>query len=186
MFFTLIFCLFSTVLFLSDAFAQTGKGSMLLGGNAGINFSSERSDDKSFGMSLYPQAGFFVANSFALGASVSLGYSSYNTNSTRTNNIGLGPFVRYYLGSGKALPFLEARGGWGRYQSRYEEPGGVERKYTDHIGYGGLGIGLAYFLTPSVGLEPLLSYDIYGEDSYTRRTLNFRIGFQVYFSRKGE
>ncbi|QHT66843.1 outer membrane beta-barrel protein [Rhodocytophaga rosea] len=181
----LICSLFCLLFFLPTAYAQTEKGTLLLGGNASMSFNSQMSN-KSFGVSIYPQVGFFVANKFALGANVSLGYSSYDVNSFRSGSIGIGPFVRYYLGAGKAIPFLEARGGWNHYQSKYKEPNGTTRKDRQNSGYGGLGLGLAYFLTPTIGLESLLSYDLYRQNSYTNRALNLRIGFQIYFSRNKE
>lgn len=177
--------LFCSLFFLPAAFAQTEKGSLLLGGNVGMNFSSQP-NNKHFSASVSPRVGVFVVNRLALGATVPMGYTSSGINSSRYFNIGIGPFVRYYMGAGKAVPFLEAKGGWNHSRYRYEAPIGIERKETQNYGYGGLGLGLAYFLTPSVGLESLLSYDIYRQNSFTNRNLNLNIGFQIYFSRNQE
>jgi hypothetical protein len=183
--------LFCSLFFLPAAFAQTEKGSLLLGGNAGMNFSSQP-NNKHFSASVSPRVGVFVANRLALGATVPVNYSSSEINSFRYFNIGIGPFVRYYMGAGKAVPFLEARGGLNFSRYRYEEPGGIERKETQNYRYGGLGLGLAYFITPSIGLESILSYDANRSSSSnsmgsnTSGQLNLNIGFQIYFSRNQE
>jgi hypothetical protein len=185
MLFTFFYFLFCTILFLPEAYSQSEKGSILLGGNATMSFSSQ-SHNKYFSASVSPHVGIFIANRFALGATIPFGYSSSWVNSSRYLNIGIGPFVRYYMGGGKVVPFLQGKGGWNHSRYSYEEPSGIKRKDIQNSGYGGLGLGLAYFITPSVGLESLLSYDLYRQNSFTNRVLNLNVGFQIYFSRNKE
>lgn len=189
MFLPLINCLFCSLFFLPSAFAQTGKGTLLLGGNAGMSFYSEQNENV-FNASLSTRIGFFVVNRFAVGASLPL---SLNTSRDYESwNIGIGPFARYYIGKGKVNPFMEVDLSWSRFRYRYREPGGSIITNTNQTRSLGLGIGLAYFITPNIGLETILSYDLTGTKmtpgrSYSSRgRLNLNVGFQVYFSRSPE
>ena len=180
-----LFCLF---ILLSEAYAQTEKGNILLGGNAGMSFYSEQNENV-FNASLSPRIGFFVANRFAVGASLPLGLNT--SKNYESWNIGIGPFARYYFGSGKIMPLIEAEVSLNRFRSRYRELGGNTITNTYNMRNIGVGLGLAYFLTPAIGLEGILSYDasrsrVNSFGSSTRGQLNLNVGFQIYFSRNQE
>lgn len=183
--FTFLFCI---ILFLSEAHAQTEKGTLLLGGSAGMSFDS-REGPNYFNVFVSPRIGIFVANRLALGAGVPFSFTS--TGDFESSSIGIGPFMRYYFGNGKVSPFLEARGSLNRFSSQYREINGGMATNTSTTRSGGLGVGLAYFITPAISLESMLSYDAtrvgnrMGSNS-TRGTLNLNIGFQIYLSRRQE
>ncbi len=56
---------------------------------------------------------------------------------------------------------------------------------TNGLGIG-IGPGVAYFITPNIGLEGLLKYNgiIGGGNDALRNTLNFNFGFQIYLPGK--
>lgn len=180
-------CLFCSLFFLTPSYAQTGKGSMLLGGNGGIRFDSEN-NQKIFNAYLSPRIGLFVIDKLAIGIGLPL---SINTSEDFENSsIGISPFIRYYIGGSKLIPFLEARGGFSRVHSRYKGTWGTIVTNNTNVSNMGLGLGAAYFITPAIGLEAIFAYDTtrfgYENGSSNRGSLSLNFGFQVYFSRNRE
>ncbi|HMI78117.1 MAG TPA: hypothetical protein VK484_04955 [Ferruginibacter sp.] len=118
--------LFFPLLISGSTMAQFGKGGKFVeGGFGGISYSKSdnksetggttgKSDSRSFGISLYPRIGFFIADNFAVGAEVDIAFTNSKSNNfssitgvktsdTKGNyiNVGIGPFARYYF-SGSA------------------------------------------------------------------------------------
>src|SRR5687767_3997835 len=93
--FVFLSCLLCSLFFLTPSYAQTGKGSMLLGGNGGLRFDSENSQNI-FNAYLSPRIGFFVIDKLALGISLPLSIST--SDDFENSSIGISPFIRYYIG----------------------------------------------------------------------------------------
>lgn len=137
-------------------YAQTERGTKMIGGSGAINFNN--------GVSIYllPRLGYFVTEDLAVGSGVLLGYSRWKDQemSVRNAHVGLQPFARYYFGAPKAtrvfaqadVSFIHTR------RSGMDHFPGYDNKvsFTD-TSVGG-GIGLVHFLTQQVGLEALVGY----------------------------
>lgn len=95
-------------------------------------------------------------------------------------NIGISPFARYYFNTNKVSPFVEGKVGFSHVASTYKETVGTPSKNSNQYLTGGLGVGIAYFITPTIGLEAILSYDILRLDLNNKNSLNLNAGFQIY------
>jgi outer membrane protein W len=153
------------------SFAQTDMGDFLVGGNLGF-----RTNKNSSNFSLTPTVGYFFAKNLAVGANVTLSFQKEG--STNSNALGLGPFVRYYLGAGNLRPFLN--GGVG-YLNNTVKSGGF--KNTTNGLYTTLGLGAAAFINPSVAFEGIAAYNytkVQHAGGASGFSLNF--GFLVYIT----
>jgi hypothetical protein len=182
--------LLSVALFANNAFGQTEKGNLLIGGSI-ANIRIGVVDAGGSSISLTPNAGYFVADGIAIGASLPIGFSSssydgfggkYTTSST---NFGLGAFGRYYFSTGNPLSFF---GGLSlgvnaySYKSKFTPTSGSS--FTDSDSdtdfYSVLSVGAVYFLNETIGVEGILSTSDITENGFA---LNFGVGFQIYFNR---
>lgn len=117
----------------------------------------------------------------AIGVDVNLGLS---TGSGSTDFLyGIGAFGRYYVADKKveidkkARWFFEASAGF----NGVNKKAGDVSTNTNGLGLG-IGPGLAYFITPNIGLEGLLKYDLtvgFGS-STTAHRVSLNVGFQIY------
>ncbi|MFV0538303.1 MAG: hypothetical protein ACK5M3_13185 [Dysgonomonas sp.] len=173
-----------TILFLgiSIANAQIGKGHVMVGGTVAdlnVDFDTHTS------FSLTPKALWFVKDGTAIGAYAKFGFNHNNGEDGSSYAYGVGPIARSYFSVDK-IPafrktklFLEANVGFEGTDSS------VSHSNTNGLGFG-VGPGLSYFITPTVGLEASLKYEGivgFGSNTYTNG-LNFLIGFQVFLPSK--
>lgn len=122
-----------------------GKGTYLIGLQGSGGWSNSGVDDD-FHLSVEPQLGYFVADHVMLGASVQLAFA-------RNNQIIDGQyFARYYPLSktSRWQPFAEFGGGT-RFQFSADKPNVFNANIKT-------GIGLDYFITPSIALETQAYY----------------------------
>jgi len=169
------------------AFAQTEKGNWLVGVNvADLHYSKDRNYGiKQYGISLQPDAGYFVADRLAVGAGLELtltGYKAENSFSGEINKghtivYGLSPFVRYYfLDASKHKVYGQA---FGSYRESYSKfPYGSS---SDNEWGVGISAGYNYFITPSVALAAGPYFNRY--DSYD---LGLFLGLQVFLPGRSE
>lgn len=161
--------------------AQLQKGNVLVGGNL-ANFSLGLEKNSYFTLDISPKAAWFIQNNIAVGGYVKLGLITSNGSNTQTN-YGVGALARYYAGPSQintdailkhARLFVEGNAG-------LEGSNVSHGATTNGLGVG-IGPGVAYFITPNVGLETLLKYDgiIGGGNNTLNNSLDFNIGFQVY------
>ncbi|MFT3704815.1 MAG: hypothetical protein QM802_20790 [Agriterribacter sp.] len=161
--------------------AQIQQGNVLVGGDI-ADFSLGLNDGGAFNVSLNPKAAWFVRNGIALGAYANLGLNAAKYIKPSTS-YGVGALGRYYLTDANATVlrktrfFAEATVGIEGYN-----PG--EGSNTNGLGMTA-GPGVAYFVTPNIGLEALAKYrGIVGfGSSVTSSNLMLGIGFQIYLSR---
>ncbi len=173
--------LMSTVFFAATGFAQTQKGNVMVGAQLANIGGTFQNGGSVFNLNLTPKAGWFIQDNVAIGVDVNLGLTTGND---QTDFLyGIGAFGRYYVADKKveidkkARWFFEASAGFN----------GVNRKVgdasTNTNGLGlGIGPGLAYFITPNIGLEGLVKYDLtvgFGS-STTAHRVSFNLGFQIY------
>lgn len=151
-----IFALLLFISFAATAHAQLiDKGTLMAGGN--LTFNTNKGN-KTF--ILNPMLGYFFADNFALGTSVS--YSSVS----KLSAFSIGPFARYYTNFG-----LFAHSGL-----NFEHQENAEKENNlDFL----IGLGYAAFLNDNVALEPVFTVHLLDGDTYTR----LGISLQIYFGR---
>ncbi|MGV3539684.1 MAG: hypothetical protein ACO1OQ_07735, partial [Rufibacter sp.] len=65
----LLFPFLFLLLFTASAYAQTEKGTTLIGGSGMFHFNTEDGNNPSY-FTLSPRVGFFIVNNFAIGAGI--------------------------------------------------------------------------------------------------------------------
>lgn len=162
----------------SFVFAQTEKGSTLVGGAFSLQTTKNNSS-----FSLTPNVGYFPIASFAVGAGLNLDFSKQGD--LKNNQVGIGPYVRYYFGKTSTKPFLVSEGSFlsSTYESR-DVTGTKVKTTTNGVGFM-FGLGFAAFVNDIVAVEGLTGYnysDFKGSNGSSGFTM--RLGFQLYFNRK--
>ncbi|WP_420147892.1 hypothetical protein [Spirosoma sp.] len=166
--------------------AQTEKGSRLAGVQVG-NIVIPTSGNSSTIISLQPTYGWFVGNGLAVGAGIPFFHVS--SGGASATQIGLAPFLRYYIGPSQVKPYLG--GSIGVINS--SASGSGSNSNTDAL-YSATG-GLAFFINKSVSFDFALSYTGGNTGSVSSligggasslipnfpKALNINLGFQVYF-----
>ena len=158
--------------------AQIQRGNVLVGADlADIDISLNKGGN--FNLQIDPKAAWFIRDNLALGAYLNLGLSTAKGAGT-TFNYGVGPLARYYLSDRNvnilqhSRFFLEGNVGINGYNPAVGDN-------TNGLGLG-IGPGIAYFVTPNIGLEALVKYNsIVGFGSaLSSNQINFGFGFQIY------
>lgn len=158
--------------------AQIQQGNFLIGADlTNIDLSLDKGGNFSFLVN--PKLAFFIRDNVALGGYVTAGLSTAKGAGTNVN-YGIGILGRYYAGPKDITTVRHAR-------LFAEGTVGIEG-YNPAVGdnTNGLGIGvgpgIAYFITPTIGLEGLLKYNgIVGFGTApTSNHLNLSLGFQIY------
>jgi hypothetical protein len=162
-----VFTLLLFVFMSGAAFAQTEKGSWLVGGNLDLNTAN---NNTIIGFS--PMAGFFFSDNFAAGAAFD--YYHQNAGGAKSTNFGFGPLARYYFGSSNVRPLVHAQ--W-NYISR-------KTTVTSNGGEVFVAGGLAAFINRNVAIEGLAGYDYtkFRHNAEGDGGFKLKIGFQVYLS----
>lgn len=172
----MVLCLIAT----EKTNAQLQKGNVIVGGDiADFNLGLNKNSD--FKMTINPTAAWFIQNNVALGGYVDLGVDAVKGATSTT--YGVGALGRYYFGPGQVNTesvlkhtrvFAEANVG-------IEGSNVSHGATTNGLGLG-IGPGIAYFITPNIGLETLLKYKGivgFGNDPLNSR-LDLSVGFQIY------
>ncbi len=185
---------FTLALFLigfSSVKAQTERGSRLAGVQVG-NIVIPTSGGSGTIISLQPTYGWFVSDGLAVGAGIPFFHIS--SSGSRITQIGLSPFLRYYIGPSPVKPFLGAS--IGVVSTSTSSTGSASGSSTNAL-YSGTA-GLAFFMNRSVSFDMALTYtggdtgsvsSILGGGSNALtpnfpNALNISLGFQVYFGKK--
>jgi len=159
--------------------AQIQRGNVLVGGDI-ANFDLGLNSGSQFQMEINPKAAWFIKDNTAVGAYFELGLTTGGGTGT-TVTYGVGALARQYL-SGDAINAVRHT------RIFFEGNVGIEGKNISESGNStnglgiGVGPGLAYFITPNIGLESLLKYRGrigFGNET-TSSDLNLNIGFQIY------
>ena len=157
--------------------AQTSKGNLLLGGNAG--FSSEKTGDADAitNITVNPNLGYFLMDNLAVGGRLGLG--SQKAGDVTTTGFSFAPFARYYFLSIGSKAKLMADASFGL--------GSVKVGDADAISSTNWGIaaGPALFLNSHTALEFTLSYGsvkVKDADDATN-TFGVNVGLQIHFGK---
>lgn len=175
---------------MNQASAQLQKGNIMVGANLANLGLRLQNDYTRISFSVNPKLGYFIQDNIAIGGEVSLGLDHQSVNSIYTNEISykVGAFGRYYISDPRAILlkhsrfFLEANTGITGINTKTEGGASVT---TNGFNIG-VGPGVAYFITPNVGLEALLKYDLgvgFGS-SPTSHNFTIGVGFQIYLPTK--
>lgn len=192
--------------------AQTTKGTFLLGGSLSFqsgkskyNYSSStfNSESKSTSFSIRPSISYFVIDQLAVGLVMPYSYTKIKSDGVQSTGTTytIGPVVRYYFPLGDqwaVFPEVAYSYGWLWTKTPNFVPatGDYETlKLNGHTSIFQGGVGLVYFLNPSIGVEGKIYYQN-RTDSEERggrtgvvptgidnSSFNFSVGLQVYFAR---
>jgi len=180
---------------LQPGYAQLQKGNLLGTFSGSLSYFHQKmviEDDEDYayitnniGCALSEEIGFFITDRLVLGPGISLSFNNkrikdmygediqdeYNTLSVSGLFI---PYLRYYFaGNDKMAGFIHVYGKIGYGFWAYKDIDDEEDEGTSNsIDFGGgAGIGFAYFITPSIGLETQLFYDFQGS-AFTEKVEN--------------
>lgn len=173
-------------------YAQTEQGNFLFGGGFSASFGTQKiespinsnttrvTENRTTSVTFTPNAGFFIADNFAIGLFVDANSTSYrdkdNDEKSNSSYLTLGPQVRYYF---PAKFFLEGKVGFGS---------GKDYVYGESkiLNYS-FGAGYAAFLNDHVAIEPMIRYqginytDKNNEDFKNKNgALVIGVGLQIY------
>ena len=161
--------------------AQIQRGNVLVGGDI-ANFNLGLNDGSPFQVRINPKAAWFIKDNTAIGAYVDLGLTTAKGQGTDFL-YGVGALARVYAGGNAVNNVRHTRlfveGNVGIEGENFSRSSINET--TNGLGLG-IGPGLAYFITPNIGLEGLLKYQgIVGFGTRpTSSNLNLNVGFQIY------
>jgi hypothetical protein len=163
-----------------SAKGQIQQGNILIGADlANVNLGLDAGGNFSF--LIRPKVAFFIRDNVAVGAYLLTGLSTAKGEGTSVQ-YGVGALARYYFGGESADLIRHTRFfAEGNVGINGDNPATGDN--TNGLGLG-IGPGIAYFITPNIGLEALLKYNgIIGFGSKpTSNDLNFSVGFQIYLS----
>jgi outer membrane protein len=158
--------------------AQTDQGNVMVGSSiAGLEY-----DEDKISFSLSPTVGYFVIDKLAIGLTPSIGYTSseyipgYTYKSTQ---LGIGPFVRYYIGGGDLKPLLHA-GYLYLHNQTNDRSSGVEIETTTNTSNLRVGAGAAYFINDNVSVDGIVNYNTVLKEG-SGGSLQLSFGFQIFF-----
>lgn len=143
-----------------------------------------------------PKAGYLVTDNLALGLDVCIASSGQkddqNDSEYRLTNLGVGPFVRYYLAGSKVIPFFEVESLFGSiiekdiYQSN-------SNTYKTGVASIGGGAGIAVRLADKLTFDIMAGYNSTRSKSKTNNpddartvqgTIGIKFGFLVLLGSK--
>jgi hypothetical protein len=181
----IVLCLFA----LSGLNAQTEKGKLLVGVSSrtslGLyNFSTCTPDlmsvgfttvkykddnetgedkDKYTSLNLSPRVGYFLVNNLVLGLDLNLSYLKMGATDSdykdQMTTFTAGPFVRYYIPTGKVKPFVEAGAAFGNLVYKWDGWEGGEEKTKYGLTLFNGGVGLAVPIGSRASFDTMLSYN---------------------------
>ena len=192
------------ILFSTELMAQNiSQGDKIIGGSVrgGISRTNSQNTSKHFFLSVNPNFGFFLTSNLALGSGIRLSYSSSKSENDGNNfrseynsiHLGITPFIRYYFTN---QFFFQFKTGLLLLKSnQFNFSNGVRNDYNipDRYQYTlAPGIGYNLFLTESLAIEGILSYEYNKRISdneifeLNSNEIQFSIGIQYYLKSKGD
>lgn len=180
------------------ATAQTQKGTININGQFGSNrggqyYTVPNGLVKSFSLNLNPNVGYFVKDNWEVGAGVLFGttrsrYTNVipeNMEKSNSNSFGLQAYSKYYFGKGSVKPYVTLEAGHTWQSGKTTFVNGNTWSYNFDNWNAGGGAGVAWFITPKVGLFSQLTYNRNLEQiKYSTGTLNLNFGVQINLGKK--
>ncbi|PVD50737.1 hypothetical protein DC498_18385 [Terrimonas sp.] len=164
--------------------AQIQRGSVLMGGEiSDLNWSL--SDKGSFSGRLSPKAAFFIKDNIAVGSYISF-HATVSEGTSPSTTYGVGILGRYYWGDRNSNLFRKSKF-FAEGTVGIEGNNPAEGDNTNGLGLSA-GPGIAYFISPAIGLEALAKYK--GIAGFWSAPLSHNIvisfGFQIYLTRSSD
>jgi hypothetical protein len=171
----------------SPVAAQTSAGNFMVGGNLLTTSVNIQEDNTGFNLAIQPKAGYFINDNLALGLAVELGINAVKSNMTM--NYAVTPFARIFVGKKsiddipkRVMFFIEAGGGFGGRNSRFDDVNGTKSNITTNGGIFYVGPGIDIFLSKNVALELGAEYRRIGGSPNVNR-VGINLGFQIFLSK---
>jgi hypothetical protein len=120
-------------------------------------------DTKLTGLNMAPRFGYFISDHFVLGIDFNLAFMKMKSDGEydyvdKTTLYAAGPFMRYYIPTGKVFTFLEAGAVFGSQIEKSDSGDGDDSVYKTGIqSYGG-GAGIAIPIGEKVTFDSMLCY----------------------------
>lgn len=167
--------------------AQTSRGDFMVGGNVLTTSVNFQKDNTGYDLALQPKVGYFLNENLVIGLAVELGVDAVKSNMTM--NYGITPFARIFAGKKsvdeipkRVMFFLEAGGGFGGRNSRFEATDGTKTNVTTNGAIFYVGPGADIFLSKNVAFEVGAEYRHIGGSPKVNR-VGINLGFQIFLSR---
>jgi len=172
---TLIACLaFATTINAQNepSEAPTSKGNWIIGGATNIGFSSQKittksgdysvDGQKSTNFNINPTVGYFVIDNLAVGLNLGYEVEKYDEyrsidqrfKVTNTTFTAMPSLTYFFDADSKAFPYISAGAGYAVTNAKTD----TYEPYKINYFVWGAKAGLAYFITPSIGIDLGLSY----------------------------
>lgn len=162
--------------------AQIQKGNVLVSGEL-ANFDLGLNKGGTFNFGIVPKIGWFFRDNTAVGPYVSFNLATAKGAGT-TVAYGVGAFGRQYFNDND-LNLLRHLRFFAEANVGIEGENVNNGESTNGLGLG-IGPGVAYFITPNIGVEGLLKYrNIVGfGNTPSNSNLGFNLGFQIFLPRR--
>jgi opacity protein-like surface antigen len=146
------------LIFVSNVNAEspTDKGVYSLSGS--ISYTNTNKDGGTM-ISITPAFMYFVHPNLAVGASII--YWDFKDDNFEDKTYGIGPVVRYYFGKDAIYPFASVE--YTYTKDKFESS--FSSTYTARGNDLTLGLGIDYFLSRNVALEPMIRYTFTHNDN---------------------
>ena len=176
-----------TSFIINSAKSQITKGNWLVGGAGHLSSQIETINEikaKGFSYSISPNVGYFFVDKFAGGIKASVSYTklTFNGGLSKSTQVGLGPFIRYYfLHAENRINILA--------ESSYQYLHGKGNSgQSDNSNTFTFTAGPVIYFNSSVGLELTGNYELYNNKfSITNaKTFYVNIGFQIHLENNKE
>ena len=173
-------------------YSQTRKGSFLMG----VTLSAKPPETNRYEFTVSPDVSYFVVDRLAVGLVAPVNYIHEDRSDRayvrRITTYAIGPAVRYYFSFGSWAIFPTASFAHGWRKTKFDGLNVSPWKGKSNAFTGG--VGVAYFLTRSVGVEAVLyhRHEIFlignpniplSQQKVTKTGLNLSIGVQVYIAK---
>jgi outer membrane protein W len=177
--------------------AQTQKGTININGQFGSNSGGQHqvSQDgrvKSFSLQLNPNVGYFVKDNWEVGTGVLFGTTQGRYKSTiqgdlvkqSSNALGIQLYSKYYFGKGAVKPYITGGAGHNWLTQKTKTVNDEPYSYKTTNWNAGGGAGIAWFVSPKIGLFSQLTYDRTWNKNNSFGSLNLNFGVQVNLGKK--
>ena len=185
----ILLAVITLIIFTPPCLSQTKEGNFMVGGSLSYG-KNAYSYDHFHGYGFSPSISYFFSDRFAAGFVLPYSFSEttglsfvYQT----IHSYSLGPTLRYYfsiLPRWAIFPHFDYTYGWQTVEQN-SDLSGDSGTFQSSSNLFRIGLGSTYFVTKTVGLEGIFSWQtIYGASARRGPSVNFGLAFQIYFSRK--
>ena len=174
--------------------AQTQKGRWTVGAQVGELSLRTKDQFTSFSADLTPSVGYVVTNGLVVGAELPIyvgttraKYGGDYYNHSSGFNIGLAPFVRYYIGKSSFRPYLGVAYSYtrvrGAVKSNVAQVGNSTGNTKGYATTFTPTVGIAYFINRNLALTAGLNYNVNRGEQTTTTTYALQPPSSIYISK---